>query len=77
MAFLTGFLGAAFGVGLAAGFLDGADFFAGVAFFLTAAARLAVVLFDGAALLAGDLLTGLSSFPLYTRKPQVFRARGL
>jgi hypothetical protein len=75
-AFLTAFLGAAFGAGLAAGLLAGADCFAGAAF-LTAAAGLAVVLFDGPAFLAGDLLTGLSSFALYNRKPRVFRARGL
>jgi hypothetical protein len=63
---------------LAAGF-----FFAGAAF-LAAAAGLPTAFLDGAALLAGGLLTGLSSMRLYTRLrhccaagEREFKARGL
>jgi hypothetical protein len=65
---------------LATAFLAGAFFVVLVeeAFFCAVAAGFFTAFFDGAALFAGDLLTGLSSLRLYTREQgREFKARGL
>jgi hypothetical protein len=86
--FLAGALAVAFEAALGADragalattFLVGAFFVVLVeaAFFCDVAAGFLTAFFDGAALFAGDLLTGLSSLRLYTRdQGREFKARGL